>query len=377
MRIRNLTKFHINGLNQEKILNELSKHFQLSEIDRQDKNNTLFMCSYFDSKKIEKFLKKSNIKIVSIQYDGPVYKIKNIFSSWGMICALVLFFLFFLIQYQFILQFDIQGLVRVSKSEIVEYVNKNFSRNKFDLDTKLVEIGLIENFSRISFASCIIKGQTLVINIKEKLMPEEMYGQFKPLVAKSDARINNINLISGTLKVKVGDFVQKGDVLVEPFTIDTSGNIKKVEAKAEILADIYYESSVSHSEHFIEVTRTGNVVEQNDIYLFGLKIYSFKQDIPFKMYEVEKENVKLTNNLFLPFKMQKIKIYELVENIIETTFYEVKDEYIEKARQKALENIENCDKIKEEFYNLRHQVGVTILDYCIITEENVGEYYDC
>lgn len=374
MKIRNQTKFKISGLNQEKVLNELSKKIELSEIDRQDKNNTTFVCSYFDSKKVSKILKNTSVKVESATHDGPVYKLKKMLSSWGLVSAVVLFFALLVVQNQFVLQFDIKGLDKLSKSEIVAFVDQNYSRFKANLDTKSVEIGLMENFPRISFASCIIKGQTLVINIKEKLLPEEMYGQFSPLVAKSDARISEINLISGTLKVKVGDIVQKGDILVEPFTIDTSGNLKKVEAKAEILADVYYESSVSHSERIVEVKRTGKVVEQNEIYLFGLKIYSFKENIPFKMYEIEREDVKLTNNLFLPFKMQKIKIFELEEKVIESTFEEVKEEYVEKARQKALENIEFCDKIKEEFYSLRHQAGVTIVNYCIITEEDVGVY---
>lgn len=374
MKFRNETKFHICGLNQEKILNEISKSTQLTEIERHSKNETSFKCSYFEYKTTEKILKSKNIDIKEIKHQGPAYALKKIICSYGLICAMVLFSVFYFVQNQFILQYEINGNAKLPSSSIVGFLKGNYSSNKNHIDTKEVEISLVENFKEISFASCIIKGQTLVVNLKEKLLPDEMYGEFKPLVSQKDAKITEIDLISGTLAVKVGDIVRKGDILVEPYTVDTSGNIKKVEAKAEIKAEVYNEGTVDHYETFIEVKRTGKMVEQNDITLFGLKIYSFKDDMDFKMYEVEYEDLNLVKNLFLPFKMRKIKYYELQERIVETKFDDVKDDYIEKAREKALEKCEDCDTIVDEYYTLRHLSGVTVVNYCIITDESIGGY---
>lgn len=113
-------------------------------------------------------------------------------------------------------------------------------------------------------------------------------------------------------------------------------------------------------------------MEQNDITLFGLSIYSFKEDVNFQMYEVEYEDLDLTSNLFLPFKMRKTIYYELEEKIISSDFEDVKEEYIAKAKEKALENCDNYDTIIDEFYTLRHFSGVTIVNYCIITSEQIG-----
>ncbi len=376
MRLKNRTKFEICGLNQEKNLNFLSKKVFLQEIDRKSKTQTSFVCSYFDRKKAKKILEENNVKIEKIQNFGPVYNLKRLLSSYGAISAIVIFFVAYILQSQFILQFDIVGVESFSKTEIVNFISKNYSHFKPKIDTKTIETDLLDKFEKISFASCMIKGQTLVINIKEKVLPEEMYGTFPPILASNDGKITQINLISGTLNVKVGDFVKKGDVLVEPYTVDTSGSIKKVEAKAEILAEVYNEAEVSHSEHFVEVVRTGRYVERNEIKLFGLVIYSYKEKIPYKMYEVEREDVKLNKNVLLPFTMEKVRVYELVENVIETKFEDVKDEFVEKARQKALENVKNYDKIKEEFYTISNQADLTFVRYCIVTEENLGVYYD-
>lgn len=374
MKFKNETKFHICGLNQEKVLNEISKNTPLSDIERQSKNETTFKCSYFDHKKTEKLLQNKNIKILSMKHEGLAFWFKRLICSYGLIVAIVLFSVLYFVQNQYILQYEINGVEKLTSTEIVAFLKDNYSANKNGLDTKEIEIGLVDSFKEISFASCMIKGQTLIVNIKEKLLPDEMYGEFKPLVSQKDAKITNIELISGTLTVKVGDIVRKGDVLVEPYTIDTSGNIKKVEAKANIKAEVYNEGSVDHYETFIEIKRTGKVLEQNDITLFGLNIYSFKEDMTFKMYEVEYEDVELVKNLFLPFKMRKTKYYELTERIVETKFEDVQEQYIEKAKQKALEKCENCDTIIDEFYTLRHLAGVTIVNYCILTLEQIGGY---
>lgn len=373
MKLKNHTKFHICGLNQERILNELSKNFSLSEVDRLDKQNTTFECSFFDAKKVEKLLKEKKIKIKSIAHFGFVYKLKKLFVSYGLICAIVLSSVLYGIQSQYILQYQIVGTENLDSQTILKFVEENFSKNKNSLQTKDVEVGLIDAFDEISFVSCMIKGQTLVINIKEKLLPGEKYGAFKPLVASADGCVTKIELVSGTLTVRVGDIVKKGDILVEPYTIDTSGNIKKVEAKAQIYAQVYNEGSSQHFEKFIEIKRTGKTMQQNEITLFGLSIYSFKENKNFKMFESESKDVELVKNLFLPFKMKKTTFFELEENLIETKFEDVKDDYIDKARVKALEKCKNCDTIIEEFYTLRHISGETIVNYCIITSEQIGE----
>ena len=372
MRFKNKTKYLINGLNQEKLLNEISKIATLTDVERHSKNETTFKCSYFDHKKVEKHLKTKNVKILKIEHEGLAFKLKTILTSYGILAAMLLSAIFYSIQYQFILRYEVVGLDKLSQNEVVEFVKDGYSRNKHKIDTSEIEIGLVDKFDKISFVSCMIKGQTLVINIKEKLMPEEMYGEFAPIVATKSGKISEIELISGTMLVKIGDFVQAGEILVAPYTIDTSGQLKKVEAKATIKAEVYNEGSVDHYSSFIQVERTGKTAQENDITLFGLTIYTFKDEMNFDLYEVEYEDANLSKNLFLPFKMIKTIYYELSQQLVQSNFEDVQEEYIEKAKQKALENCANCDTIIDEFYTLRHLSGVTIVNYCIVTLEEIG-----
>ncbi|MDE6583266.1 MAG: sporulation protein YqfD, partial [Clostridia bacterium] len=240
------------------------------------------------------------------------------------------------------------------------------------VNTENIEIGLVENFEEISFASCIVKGQTIVINIKEKLLPNEMVGDFAPIIAQKDGKITEIELISGTAVVKVGDYVTKGSVLIEPYTIDTSGNLMQVEAKAKIVAEVYNQESVEHYENSVEILRTGKVIEHSEVTLFGLSIYTLKPEMDFEFYETEVQDVNLIENIFLPFKMRKTTYYELEKRTISSNFEEVESEFIEKARTKTLENCKICDTIIDEFYTVRHLAGVDIVNYCIVTLEEIG-----
>ncbi len=372
MILRQQSQFFVHSLNQEKLLNGLAKITPLSDVCRISKTDFSFKCSFFACGKVEKFLKEQNVEIKQIKNFGLLSKLEHLSSSVGMICALVLFFLFFVIQSQFVWRFEVGGTENLSKNEIVCFVKENFSNNKHKIDTKLVEKAVLDNFEKVSFASCVVRGQTLIINIKEKVSPSEMQGNFEPIVAKKNGKITKIELVSGTLAVKVGDFVKEGDVLVNPYVVDASGQVRQVEARAKIEADVYNEASVDHYEKFVEIKRTGRTSQSSEISLFGLKIYSFAEENNFKMFESEFEDVDLSKNLILPFKMRKTTFFELEENVIISNFEDVADEYVSKAKEKALEKCENCDTIKEEFHTIRHLSGVTIVNFCVVTQEEIG-----
>jgi len=376
MKIKNVTEFHINTLNQERLLNELCKKVKITRIERLDKQNLCFKCDYSERKFVEKFLKSKNAKIIKIKNEGLFPSIVNMCTSYGVILAVVIFSIFYIIQGQFVWQYDIRGVERVSQMEIMEFVKENFSLNKKDINTKQIESAIDDHFDEISFVSCIIKGQTLILNIKEKLLPDEKYGEFKPILAQKDAKITQINLVSGTLNVKVGQMVEKGDVLVKPFVMDSAGELKAVEASAQIFGEVYNIGEAEHYETIVSVERSGRVCEKNEIKLFGLTIYTFEDDCDFEMYEVEYADVELAENIVLPFKMHRTIIYELKEKTTHSKFEDVKEEYIQKAREKAFAFCENCDNIKEEFYTIRELSGVTIVNYCIVTLENIGGVYD-
>ncbi len=372
MKVKNESRFHIKSLNQEKLFNSIYKDFPISRIERINEKEVSFSCPFSEHKKLKKILNDKHIEILSIKHFGVLSNFSKLFASVGGILAGVLIVVFLAVQSQFIWQYEVLGTNVLEKKEIVSFIKQNFNKKKTSLKTRAVEISLLNGFDEISFVSCMIKGQTLVVNIKEKLLPDEKYGQFKPIVSNKNAKIKEIELVSGTLKVKAGDVVKVGDVLVEPYVVDSSGELMKVEAKAKFIAEVYNEGSSEHCDNVVETYRTGEVCEESIVTLFGLEIYKFKTEKKFEKFEVEYEESDLSNNNILPFKLKKTKYFEVKERVVQTNFEDVKDEYIEKAKANALKNCENCDNIIDEYYTLRHLSGVTIVNFCIVTQEEIG-----
>lgn len=372
MRWRSYTKFSVKGLNQERLFNQILKECKIESLNRISKSESEF-CVDFSKRKIVKGILLSNgVEIVCQKSNGVEWCLKKFFSYYGIMAAIVLFGIFFFWQGQFVLQYEVLGTSAVSKSEIVDFVKKSFPNKKSKIDTRDIENSIVENFDKLSFVSCIIEGQTLVLNVKEKLLPEEVFGQFSPIFAQNSGMITQIDLISGTAMVKVGDFVRKGDVLVEPFVVDTSGQKRDVKANAKIYAEIYNQGKVEHFEKRIEVFKTGKQKKTSFVTLFGVTLYSNDGAPKFSSFERVEKVTDFSNNNLLPLKMHEITYFETATKVVESAFEDVKDEYVQKSREKALENVAKDDKIINEYYTIKSLNSVTLVNYCIVTSGLIG-----
>ena len=165
-----------------------------------------------------------------------------------------------------------------------EKINK-----KSDIDTSKFEKDLSSNLKNVSLVSIIIKGNTLVVSIKEKVQNSEYENKdnFAPIVSDFDGILTKVQLVQGTLNKKVGDIIKKGDVLVFPYIVDASGNQRQVEPKAEIYAKVYITQKASFYDVEMIAKRTGKSMIKTDIFAFGLKIFSDHKECEFALYETE------------------------------------------------------------------------------------------
>lgn len=369
--MKNGVEFKIKGLNQEKKLNILSKIYPIYDIVRISKNCFTFKVSIFHAKKVRKTLIEYNFEILEEKRVGVLPLLLKVFNIYA-ISALIFCSILIFIQSPFIWQYEILGEESLTKQEIVDFIKDNFTKNKYKLSTKSVEGALYDEYEEISFVSVIVRGQTLIVNIKEKLLPEEIYGDFKPIISEYDGKVSEIELISGTLAVKTGDYIKAGDVLVYPYYVD-DGVEKPVMANAEITLDIYHTSSIMHFENRVELIRTGEEAEILEVLLFNLPIYINSKSMNFTLYETVVEEQALIKNNILPLKLKRTTYYELEEVKLHETFEEAKERLVEEAREKALLNSGGCDIIKDEYYTVEENENSVTINYCIVEEVKVGK----
>lgn len=373
MKKNNRSHFKIKALNKEKILNNLSKDFLLFNIKQTDRYIE-FDSNKEDGEKIETILLKNNVKELSVKHKG--FKLKTLLKMWGVIVGLILGLCAYCFQYFFVFKIEVWGCENLSDKELISFVeNQLNSKFRYFINTKEIEIAVKNNFEKISSVSIAIVGQSLIVSINEAVLPDEMEGEFSPIISQYDGLVTDINLVQGTCNVQVGDIVQKGDVLVYPYIYDADGEQMAVQPKAQIQADVWIKSEDVFYEYLIKEERTGRKIVCSEVSLFNLIIYSNTKENSFDNYESEVESYYLTKNNILPFIYTKYTFYETKTFEINRNFEEEKDEVIEKLRAKSLISLSENEIIKDEKCSINNAGGIYYLSYTITIEKDIGEGY--
>ena len=148
------------------------------------------------------------------------------------------------------------GAEKADRGQIERFVERSLgSRLKSQIDTKKLENELRKEFEDISSVSVAIVGQSVVVNINQIEIPQEIGDDFAPLISQFDGRISQINLVQGTLAINEGDIVKKGDILV-------SGNQRLVNAKPFVFDRIpYWDEDGKYSNYIEEMRRHGDITD--------------------------------------------------------------------------------------------------------------------
>ncbi len=127
-----------------------------------------------------------------------------------------------------------------------------FYEGKFKgtLDLHKIERELLLEFKEIGWMSINLMGTHAEIEVKEKaLVPEKEYSaEYCNIVSSADGIILNENVRRGTSEVKVGSAVSKGQLLVSGMYENSLGELKFVDADAEVVAGTEYTFSASCDE---------------------------------------------------------------------------------------------------------------------------------
>ena len=371
--LKSFCQFEIKGLNQERTFNELSKRYKIFDYERKSKEVALFKTSFFSGKKVQKELLGQGFEILSLKRKGFLNFFFNSVISYGLIAGMCLGFAFCFVQASFIRKIEVWGNQNIEDVAVIQVVSKNIGSGlKSKIDTKKIENEVYASFSNLSFVSVAVVGQTIILNIKEEIVPDEMKGDFKPIYSGDYGRITNINLIQGTLAVTVGDIVREGQVLVYPYILNSSGVQMPVKPVAKIEADVWIEEQASHNSYYIESYKTGKTLTKNEVYLGKLKIYEKEVENRFSSFEVEEESEILDKNNILPFVLKTTTYFETSTRVIEESFDSVKDKIISKARENALQKIEDCDIIKSENFTIKQAGNITNVSYVITISKDIG-----
>ena len=340
-------KIKLEGLNSSKIINalvdngiilkNLKERYRYVTFEIAENSEELFKNICKKYRKRYQIISKNN-------FINLIKRMKNYFGFLVSICLIVAFiFSFNLYIFRVDLsvlsnnEFDISGVENLIKQKgVVAGMRKN------ELNISSLQQMIIASQENIS--GCTIKqnGGFLEVVIypgvlKENVAMENVYSKYNAVITKVDVYAGRTNL-------RVGDFVKKGDLLIE----NDNG------AKGNILGKVYFSDFLIFNENQMVKEFTGNEICKTNISLFEKYIFNTNKNNDFLNYIEENCVFSVSKNTFLPIDFVKTTYKEFIYKEAKVDFLTVQDKLKEEIFNAALNKIE--DRFKDKITNTTYSV---------------------
>lgn len=345
-------RFDLHGYNLDNLIKKLYlKKVTLYNVTKYSNEHLTFEIDDKDEKKVRRYI--ANFKVKSTLRKIKLIP-KFIATNVGILIGVFLGIIFAIFVSNYTWQIRIYGTIELSEADIIQVLKDNgISTGKINLtSSEDIESILLNNYDRIAQVSVIKQGTAIIINLSEKLVYVET--EYEPIVAKFNGIITDINIITGTSNVKIGDYVNVGDQLVLPFNINSNGEKVSVEPLAEIKGQIFIinKTELKRTEYVLQ--RTGKSIVTYKYKLFDLNLFSGKSKNSFALFETVSYNENVSR--LIPLSRDVIVYYELAPVEILHDFDAGKDDLIEKSRTGAYDLLPAYTRMIDE------QTSVSVLD---------------
>lgn len=319
-------KYELKGYNSNNLIKILvNKKIKIYNLNFKSKTEFSFEILEKDVKKAKKYIKNYKFK-------QNFTKFKNfsnfLLTNLGVILACFFGVIFYIFSSAYTWQIQVYGTEELTKQDILNVLKQNnIKTGKINLiSSEEIETILLNNYDRIAQVSVIKQGTAIIINLSEKLVYSN--NEYQPLTAKASGIITDIKIITGTTNVRVGDYVNKGDVLVLPFNINADGTKVNVKPLAEITAKIFIIGKSELNKTEFMLVRTGNTIKTYQYNLKNLNLFSGKTKNSFALFETVVYNENISG--LVPLKRMVTVFYELKQVEVENNLIERQPE-IEQA----------------------------------------------
>lgn len=335
---KNVYRIRIVGLNLDRLINFIRNNYKAYNIVRINYDEMIVDLSYNSYSNLLLKMDSSCYNITIERVFG--YKrfidivMKNLAFTVSLIIAIGVA-LFFGTR---LLRVNIYGAEESTRLEILNLLDdKNISimsSNNISIDN--LEQSILESVDSVSLVSAVIKGNVLVINVKEKL--PEPSDNFVDIVAPYNLVIDSIECHQGTLLKHAGDLVKKGEVIIGAYIISDTENTP-VEPIYELSATTYVSSTIEFKSTDTKLIRTGRKITNSCYNMFGIDFLGSNMECEYTSFEEEYVEQKLFDNLFIPVTIKKHIYYELEEMTYTYDFENEKERLLLEGVEKARVNV--------------------------------------
>ena len=335
-------------------------------------------------KKLRPLVRKTHVKIHILIRHGPAFFFYRHKRRWWFLLGMTVFAGMIYILSLFVWQIDIDGNRKYTDALILQalaQMDVKTGCRKSEIDLPEIEEELRIMYNEITWVSASIAGTKLQIELREGDLkisgssgggqtgnvkrvenrennPKTQNGESETdlpanLVADEDAIITNLVVRRGTVAVRYGDEVKKGDVLIEGkvYIYNEDETLKKVDyltAEGDVFGK-YQELYEKHYQRKHEVrSYTGKNYRELGVAIVGKSFcLPVWENILKKQLEENtlsevwswKKQFRLTPTFYLPFALEYTE-YVPYENVVEEYTDEVIKKMAEEELQKYLNELE-------------------------------------
>ena len=312
-------------------------HLQLWNIRRR-KDCIFANISVGDYLKIRSIKKNRSIRIRLIRKKGFYFTIKPYLKRKGLAVGMVAFFAIIYLLSRFIWNIDVVGNKTLRRDEILKYceeINIKEGVLSSTIDTDTARLQLLMNNEKLSWASFIIEGSHLTVNILETKTVDIRDSTPNNLIADRDGVIEKVSVSGGKAVVKKNQAVLKGDLLVTGALQYSDGATNLVRCDGKVLAKTEREMVCETPYIVYNKKISGRSEKRNILTIFGFDIPLSGKPVSF-LHKKEVEIFNITKGTaYSPVFITTVKYNEVVTEPKKLNLYQAK-QYLKK-KVRALE----------------------------------------
>ena len=364
----------IKVLNTERILNLFwKKNIRVYKVKKKDFATLILEIDYLSYLEVKECVESLGGRINIIKSEGFVFFLGNIKKKLSLVIGGVMFLciIYYLSTYIWAVEVDVQQ--NIPPFEVRKQLNSIGIKPglaKSSIDVKEVEKKLENMSSEILWLRARIEGSTLKVVVEEKINPpQEQSYEYGNLVATMEGEIKRVYTFAGRAKVKSGQLVKAGDVVIEGIDGNEGGEYI-LPPRGIVIANTFYEKSMNVKVNGTQLERSGEKDSDIFISIFGKKIYLKKAIKDFEHYD----KIEVSGKIF-----NKVLYYERIEKDINLS----EDDAIENAVNNLEKSLLNelsrdakivdklVDKEMKDDENLLVKV-VFVVEQNIVSEDTVS-----
>lgn len=337
------------------------------------RENESCVCEVYaaDFKRLVPFLRKTGTRAHVVKKSGlpfyiPFLKKRIIFFAGVAACLAMLN-----VVTDYVWAIEYVGNVQISDDELTDFLmeeNIHYGVKKERINCEEKEKSLRERFENVTWTSIYFEGTKLYVEVKENEKSEPVAAKIKgtDIIADESGVITSIITRNGVPKVKIGDSVEQGEVLVSGSVpiyneeqLIAGYHIYDADADILIRTPIVYKDTVKKSYPVIYYTGTDTRVSFLEMFgqhIDAMPVYDFFLEEKNSSYEVttEKKQLVLLDNIYLPVYYGKIskkeyyiKYMTYTDEEMEALLLKQFEKFIFSLHQKGVEIVEKDVKIVE------------------------------